>query len=350
MAHARGARAERQPSRAARRRRRRDREAAQRLPVGPCRALARPGVRGAERRRASRTQPAPTRTRRRRRERWRRRRTGSRSSTGASGRTRSSTWIAAQGRARERRLLLLLDDNLALDPAAFYRSRLDRRRTRRPSPRADAPSLDSLSTALASYGWTLFPIVPDPAEAERRLRYAPSAQTPVGFRLGLGKKRDDAEPAVDLGLVAHGLDAIEGAAGRTGGERLADLATLSDRIVAFGARPVLRFRAPELPAGELRRALGAVGRRRGARAGGDRERNADRDRGAARSPSGRRRDGRRRAGGALRDRVRPRPGRGDDQPLRSARRPRRPATSGAPASIAPASASRSPSTSSRARC
>ncbi len=161
------------------------------------------------------------------------------------------SWVAAQGRAPGRRLLLLLDDNLALDPAAFYRSRL----TGADAPTfagAAAPSLDSLSTTLASYGWTLFPIVPDPAEAERRLRYAPSAQAPVGFRLGLGKKPADAEPGVDLGLVAHVLDPIEGAARRTGGERLADLAALSDRIVAFGARPVLRFRAPELPAGELR--------------------------------------------------------------------------------------------------
>ncbi|HEX2466352.1 MAG TPA: VWA domain-containing protein, partial [Thermoanaerobaculia bacterium] len=160
------------------------------------------------------------------------------------------SWVAAQGRAPGRRLLLLLDDNLALDPAAFYRSRLTGAAV--PTFAGAAPSLDSLSATLASYGWTLFPIVPDPAEAERRLRYSPSAETPVGFRLGLGKKRDDAEPGVDLGLVAHGLDAVEGAARRTGGERLADLATLSDRIVAFGARPVLRFRAPELPVGELR--------------------------------------------------------------------------------------------------
>jgi VWFA-related protein len=123
------------------------------------------------------------------------------------------------------------------------------------SGRSDAavgsgPSLDTLATTIAAYGWTLAPIFPDPAEAERRLKYAPNAQTPVGFKLGIGGKRDRAEPATDLGLSSGGTEKIDLAARRTGGERLGDLATLADRITAFGARPVLRFRAPQVAAGE----------------------------------------------------------------------------------------------------
>jgi hypothetical protein len=160
-------------------------------------------------------------------------------------------WVAAQGRSVERRLLVLLNDNLGLDSAEFYRSHTP---GAKPALQASAaPALDALAATIAAYGWTLQPIALDARDGDRRLRYAPNAQTPVGFRLGLGRKRDDAgQPVVDLGLEARDDDAVEAAARRTGGERLGDLETLADSITAFGTRAVLRFHAPEVPAGETR--------------------------------------------------------------------------------------------------
>ena len=159
-------------------------------------------------------------------------------------------WTAAQGRSSGRRLLVLLDDNLGLDAAAFYRGRVPDAGVPESSA-GEAPALDELSSALAAYGWTLMPILPDDGAPEGRLRYAPDAETPVGFRLGLGRRPSEtAGGEADLGLAARRAAPVDHAARRTGGERLAALDALADAISRFASRPVLRFRASGLEPGD----------------------------------------------------------------------------------------------------
>jgi VWFA-related protein len=168
-------------------------------------------------------------------------------------------WVAAQGRTSGRRVLVLLDDNLGLDAEAFYRSRLGDG-VAATLASSEPSSLDELAVALASYGWTLMPILTADADSGKRLRYAPDADTPVGFRFTLGKREDQGDGEVDLGFARRRPAEVEAAAQRTGGERVADLALLAEQLDAFAARPVLRFAAAAIePGAPVRLAVRAGG-------------------------------------------------------------------------------------------
>lgn len=167
-------------------------------------------------------------------------------------------WIAAQGEPSGPRLLFLLNDNLGLGMSEFYAEG-----GTVPTGLSPLQTVsDKLGRALAVYGWTLVPVVSEPEAEPGRFRYQPTVETPVGFRLSLGRNRRDRqaeEPEVeevDLGLDDRDLAQLEGLAGQTGGEVLTVLAELPAVIMRFSERTLLRYRSETLfgevlPLGEV---------------------------------------------------------------------------------------------------
>ena len=158
-------------------------------------------------------------------------------------------WIAAQGEPSGPRILFLLNDNLGLAMRGFYAQGGT-------APAALLPlqaASDKLARVLAVYGWTLVPVVSEPEPEPGRLRYQPTAETPVGFRLGLGRARRAQDPEkakVELGFDDRDLSRLEALARQTGGEVLTVIGELPRVIEEFSRRTVLRYR-PETVLGEV---------------------------------------------------------------------------------------------------
>lgn len=157
-------------------------------------------------------------------------------------------WLADQGFSDGPRLLILTNDDLGLQLASFYgddpASGDDAVLTRAQGGAVRLAEATGLATALATYGWTTVPLVVNIEKTEGRLRYLPTAETPVGFRLSLGGRRNRLKSAeeIDLRLAERDLELVEVLARQTGGEVLVELTGLIDWVSAFSERSVVRYR------------------------------------------------------------------------------------------------------------
>ena len=154
-------------------------------------------------------------------------------------------WIASYGRSDRPRLLLLLNDSLGLDPRDFYLEHFDSAPVA-PLEIDDQPRPAEMARTLASFGWTLVPVVVPPPPEEDDERLSLRTNQSVGFRLRLGgdkpaTEQEEPEP--------RGLDLVEGREGRledlvaeTGGFVAANLEELPQAIERLAGRHILQLK------------------------------------------------------------------------------------------------------------
>ncbi|MEE2775256.1 MAG: VWA domain-containing protein [Acidobacteriota bacterium] len=161
-------------------------------------------------------------------------------------------WVASEGPARGPRALVLVNDNLALQARDFYFDGLEvpSGATLRWAPE---PSPTELGRALAAFGWTLGILDESAVGDSGRLRYAPTEELPVGFRLRLGGRRDPVEvdEGSDLGWDRRAAAATAAAAEPTGGEVIAAVAEIRPWLEGLRSRRGLRIGGVQLEWGEL---------------------------------------------------------------------------------------------------
>ncbi|REJ79646.1 MAG: VWA domain-containing protein [Acidobacteria bacterium] len=163
--------------------------------------------------------------------------------------------------------LFLVQESLALDPLSFYSRHAD------PAELAalatEAPSAVLLAEAIAAHGWVLFPLAGASGDDDPALRYAPSEDVPVGFRLRLGRDRDAAEDAGaggdDSVLLQPAVSSWQAVAAVTGGEAIPG-DQLADALARAAQRSELVFAPLDPLLGELSLSLTDAGERRTLRA------------------------------------------------------------------------------------
>lgn len=138
-------------------------------------------------------------------------------------------WIAARGRRAAPRALVLLNEASGVDSIGFYGTWLeDAGEIVRSSTRPIPP--EQLAEVLASYGWTVLPIVL-PASTVGDERFSLRTNRSIGFRLRLGgddeEKLEQPDPE-RLALDAGRFEAMQRLAVATGGTLVADLDDLPE--------------------------------------------------------------------------------------------------------------------------
>ncbi len=96
-------------------------------------------------------------------------------------------WLAEEGPSEAPRLLLLLDEGIGLQSIQYYRP------DQLPTGALNPPNASELAQAATSLGWVVAPVVTS-VEAKGAIEYRATEETPVGFRVGLGRGADS--PAV----------------------------------------------------------------------------------------------------------------------------------------------------------
>ncbi len=139
-------------------------------------------------------------------------------------------------------LLLIVDEGLAADPMDFYAGRGGAGAPTLPAGRL--PTIREVTDTANAYRWSVFPLSfltdgDDPA-----LRYDPSVETPVGFRLRLGARGRDHTGTTDDNPFRPVPERWQALAAATGGRAASTEKELEGLFDRLAARYLVRFAAP----------------------------------------------------------------------------------------------------------
>ncbi len=161
------------------------------------------------------------------------------------------SFLAERGPATSPRALVLLSDPLALDPLDFYGPRVEDE-----APLAgelvSLADAEEISEAAIALGWTLLAWAPNPGggdDDDGGLKYRPTADTPVGFRLRFGgdRKPEETTPTEPdtLEVTPTSRRRREQLAADTGGLLLGGPDGAVAELSSLARRYRVHYRAPE---------------------------------------------------------------------------------------------------------